>query len=423
MKLLRYTIRQYIIYAIFILLVSIPVFYWVMHLVLYQAVDHALTEQKKEMLARLPKLRNATELVVWKKMNSDMEITEVGYKVTDSFYSSPWAKNGDAASTYRHMEAPFSMDGKNYKLTLHSSLESSNRLLITIILIQSGLLILLLIGLVFINRYNTARLWSPFYKTLQHLKQFDLNSERRIHFPASRIEEFNELNTTVEQLTSRNLEVYRSQKEFTENASHEMQTPLAVFQSKLELLMQTQPLTSEQAELIGELEDSSGRLARLNNALLLLTRIENNQYHTKTSINVIEVSKALAAQMKYQAEAKEIHVQEHYEGPLIIEANHSLLEILLSNLITNAIRYTVDNGNIHIGNDAEHYYVRNTAANGALDDSLIYNRFHKQGNDAQSIGLGLAIVKKICEMQSFKITYRFLNGYHEFSLTFRSSHL
>lgn len=416
MKLLQYTIRHYIIYAIVVLLISIPLFYWVMHIIVYRAVDTALIQQKKEMLARLPQLHNATELVVWKKMNKDMEITEVGYKVTDSFYSSPWSADGNAPASYRHMETPVNIAGKNYKLTLHSSLTESNNLLLSIIIVQAILLMLLLTGLIIINRYNTGRLWAPFYNTLLQLKRFDLNKEEKIKLPEADIEEFNELNNTVQQLTDQNIETYKSQKEFTENASHEMQTPLAVLQSKLELLMQTQPLSNEQAELIGELEDAGDRLSRLNNALLLLTRIENNQYQSKESVDVIEVSKAMVSQLKYLAEGKDITIHENYTAPIIRETNNALLEILISNLITNAIRYTNSEGNIFIENEINHYTIRNTAINGPLNDSLIFNRFHKQSNDAQSVGLGLAIVKKICQLQQFQIRYNFKEGYHEFTV-------
>jgi len=418
MKLLQYTIRQYIVYAIIVLLISIPLFYWVMHIVVYRTVDTALIQQKKEMLARLPQLHNATELVVWKKMNKDMEITEVGYKVTDSFYSSPWSADGNAPTSYRHMETPINIDGKNYKLTLHSSLAESNNLLVSIIIVQAILLVMLLTGLIIINRYNTGKLWAPFYKTLQQLRNFDLNKEEKINLPEASIEEFNELNKTVQHLTEHNVEVYRSQKEFTENASHEMQTPLAILQSKLELLMQTQPLNNEQAELISELEDAGGRLSRLNNALLLLTRIENNQYQSKEKVDVIEISKATVSQLKYLAEGKDISIHENYNAPILRETNKALLEILFSNLITNAIRYTNNEGIIFIESDVNHYTIRNTAMNGSLDGSVIFNRFHKQGNDAQSIGLGLAIVKKICQLQQLQIEYHFKNGFHEFTVAF-----
>lgn len=420
MKLLHYTVRQYILYSIVVLLISIPAFYWLMHTIVYRAVDTALLNQKKEILAHLPQLHNETELIIWKKMNSEMEITSVTYhsKTSDSFYSSPWAKNGSPEEAYRHLEMPVNVAGKNYKLTLHSPLAGSNRLLFSIILIQSILLLLLLIGLVVINRLNTSRLWSPFYKTLQQLKGFDLNKEQPINLPEAGIEEFNELNKTVKDLTAQNLETYRSQKEFTENASHEMQTPLAVFKSKLELLMQTQPLTNEQAELISDLEDTSERLARLNNSLLLLTRIENNQYHAKQKLDFVKVSKAMVEQLKYLAEGKEITIKENYNHALFIETDNSLLEILLSNLITNAIRYSKQGGTISITNTANQYGISNTAINGPLESSLIFNRFHKAGNDSQSIGLGLAIVKKICQLQHYTIEYSFADGMHTFSITF-----
>jgi signal transduction histidine kinase len=212
--------------------------------------------------------------------------------------------------------------------------------------------------------------------------------------------------------------VYQSQKEFTDNASHEMQTPLAVLQTKLELLMQTQPLTAEQASLISTLADTNSRLAKLNNSLLLLTKIENNQYGDSENINVTEVCNKILSQVSYQAELKDLKITSSFQKPIYVLANKTLVEILISNLLTNAIRYNYRGGSLTITADDDSITIQNTSTASMLDATKIFERFHKEKSDPQSIGLGLAIVKRICALYQFTIQYGYEHQLHTFRIQF-----
>ena len=133
---------------------------------------------------------------------------------------------------------------------------------------------------------------------------------------------------------------YQSQKEFTENASHEMQSPLAVFQSKLELLMQTNPLNEEQASLIADLAGASKRMFRLNKALILLTKIDNDQFLEKESISVRDILQKLIKQYEFQIDNQSIRFSFNDAEDILVEANRTLIEIMLGNLLSNAIGTT-----------------------------------------------------------------------------------
>src|SRR5690606_18129091 len=152
------------------------------------------------------------------------------------------------------------------------------KLIGSIIVLQCVLLVLLLAGLLLVNQGLSRRVWRPFYQTLRKLRAYKVDDAEPLSLGSSAVAEFRELNTAVEQLAERSRQSYVAQKEFAENASHEMRTPLAIFQGKLELLMQTDPLTEEQAELITDLATASQRMARLNKGLILLTRIQNGQF-------------------------------------------------------------------------------------------------------------------------------------------------
>ena len=289
-----------------------------------------------------------------------------------------------------------------------------------IVLVSALLLIALLVGLLVINRMLTKKIWQPFYNTLQRLREYRVDRQPKLTLQPSSISEFNDLNTAIEQLAERNYQVYSSQKEFTENASHEMQSPLAVFQSKLELLMQTKPLNEDQAALITDLANASKRMARLNKSLILLTKIDNDQFIEKETISVKEILQKLIQQYEFQIRQQGIHLRFQDAQDITVTANRTLVEILLGNLLSNAIRHNIPNGSIEISLQAQdrELTIRNTGRPSALDTQKLFQRFQKESPDANSIGLGLEIVKKISTLNHFSIQYHFSDQLHNFTLRF-----
>ena len=182
----------------------------------------------------------------------------------------------------------------------------SEDLISSIVQVQVLLLLVLLSGLFLINRNLSQRIWRPFYTTLDKLRGYKVEQHQALNLAGSNINEFNDLNGSLEELTGRMHRSFLVQKEFTENAAHEMQTPLAIFQSKLELLMQTSPINEEQAGLIGDLADAGRRMGRLNKALILLTRIENQQFADIESVALKSILQKQVVQFNSQAEQKHI---------------------------------------------------------------------------------------------------------------------
>ena len=297
MKLLHKTIRTYLVYSSVILLITIPLFYVVVRHVLLHSVDRSLKTQLRDIRNNLSSIHSKQELDIWSGLDKDISLYSATTAAPDSIYTGyiekSWHKNETDKDPYREIAGTISVNGQLYKLVISSSLVENEDLLGSIMLVQAILLLLLMTGILWINRISSKKIWKPFYGLLNNMQQYDLKKNNEIAFPETRISEFIELNQVIKNLLVKNYEIYLQQKEFTENASHEMQTPLAIIQGQVELLMQTSPLTEAQANLISELEASNKKLARLNKSLLLLTRIENNEYSPAESVDLAGMTRKL----------------------------------------------------------------------------------------------------------------------------------
>ena len=292
-----------------------------------------------------------------------------------------------------------------YLVHVSKSLEGADELIQTIIIITLILILLILAVTFFINRVVLRRLWQPFYGTLQTMHQFNLYNTEEIRFNKTNIDEFSYLNSTLNDVLSKAQQDYQTLKEFTENASHELHTPLAVIQSKLDILIQNEKLSENESHAIQSAYNAVQNLSRLNQSLLLLAKIENKQFSEQANINLKELLQNKLNQFnelwKNRGIVKEINLSDK-----IIAGNAYLIEILLNNLLSNATKHNVTNGlmNILLNDDLQ---ITNTGVNYALDEKLLYKRFSKQNNSSDNHGLGLSIIQQICFVSSFQCVYCF----------------
>ncbi len=423
MKLLQKTIRSYFVYSVIILLVAIPVFYIVIQGIVREDVDEDLMNTK-EILK--PKIADAL------LNNTISQLNFLDHDVTVSV--SPSSKEFDTLTTveifdsiskelvpHRLLTSHFTVNGKPCMLQVKTSLVDNDDLIASIVKVQVILLVLLIAGLIIINRNLSKKIWMPFYITLQKLQHYKVEKHEPLSLSKSSITEFNDLNTSLQELTDRTHLSYISQKEFTENASHEMQTPLAVFQGKLELLMQTTPLSEEQALLMGDLADAGQRMARMNKSLILLTKIENSQFADKESISLKTYIEKFIHLYQPQINEKQITVENKIMDDEMLYTNTALIEVLISNLMGNAIRHNKTGGRIILQLNKGVLTIENTGKPLPLDEDKIFQRFQKESTDSNSIGLGLEMVKKVCSINHYTIAYRFSNNLHNFTLCFNNS--
>ncbi len=273
------------------------------------------------------------------------------------------------------------------------------------------------IALILVNSMIAKHLWKPFDETLQQIEDFRLENGVIPPLSESHIEEFTRLNIALNRLMENSLKSYQTQKEFAENASHELQTPLAVFQSKLDLLLQQPDLTQQHATIIQELYNVSNRLSRLNKNLLLLAKIDNKQYNQLTFIDVITTLEEILPLVENITDDITFHKEFHCTE-LKVHGNQSLLESLINNLIINAIRHNIPKGEILISITPNRLTVSNTSSEGALDKRLLFNRFYRPSEKIKGNGLGLSIAKAICHYHGWDIDYEYKEGLHIFKVDF-----
>ena len=304
---------------------------------------------------------------------------------------------------------------KYYKILIVESKVETEDLIRLIFTITICVILFLLLTLLITNRLILNRLWQPFYNTMKELKLFNITDTKEISKLDTNIEEFKELNHAVLDMAAKARHDYKDLKTFTENASHELLTPIAVINSKLDTLIQTENFSDRQSKLLNDLYGAVSRLNRLNQSLLLLVKIENRLLHEKQRINLRELVEEMIIQFEEIFQDKGLKLTYNLEDKEII-ASPYLAEILLSNLISNAIRHNYNGGEIMINLTGEQLIIQNTGGDQPLPDE-IFTRFHKSSGSEGS-GLGLTISRQICGNFGFSLDYDFKDGYHTFTVDF-----
>lgn len=265
------------------------------------------------------------------------------------------------------------------------------------------------------NWLISKKLWKPFRVSLQKIREAELQKMEAVHFEETNTIEFNELNASLNTMANKIYNDYVNMKEFTENAAHEMQTPLAVVQSKMELLLQDTNLSDNQVQAIIDSSDALNRLSKLNQSLLLLAKIENNQYETNESVSLSEITKKYLKLFDELIKDKQLQVLPNFREDFTLNLHPLLADSLVSNLLGNAVKYNYPGGSVSINVTANKYTISNTSFLPAIDEKQLFKRFNKSKNSSESSnGLGLAIVKKICDTHNLSITYQAEKGHHNF---------
>lgn len=418
MRLLRRTVKNYILYSTLLLAICTPIFYFAIQKLFIHEMEEELFHHKENFVQIAKELETEKEIELFQLINEEFNLTETTtWPIRDSVFSyTQFDSLEQAWVPFRALRTGIQISDRNYQLLIRESIVSNNRLVAAIVIIQVVLLALLLTGFVLINRKLSHEIWDPFYTILDQLKQYEIEKDAPIQLPQSSTAEFRDLSKAIVLLVNKSREAYLSQKEFTENASHELQTPIAIFRSKLELLIQTVPITKEQAELISHLLDTTDRIARLNKNLLLLSKIENRQFLSTEAVSIKALLNQTLGDYQQLAQSRDIKITVHDSQSLVIKTNPILLEILLSNLISNAIRHAPAFSEVKI-EIADSFIIQNSGSPLKWPDK-IFDRFNQESRSSTGSGLGLAIAKKICEVENFQLDYFYKNSSHHFKISF-----
>lgn len=318
----------------------------------------------------------------------------------------------------RILEKVFFYKGDYFKLKLFVTLINRSELLQAILWEIVFVVLVLLLLTFLINRLILARIWSPFYKNLRELHKFRLDRDHDICFAPSSVLEFEELRSALDFLIRNNRKVYLSQKEFIENASHEIQTPLAIVNNKLTQLMQKPDLDEKEAKVLIEIEENLERLTRLNQSLLLLNKIEHQQYVECEKVVLSDVLLKNGKTFKEIAEHQDLKFTMTISSETVISMNPDLAEVLINNLLTNAIKHNIDSGFIVIELSGRGLVVSNSGKPLDLPIEEVFTRFSKRRSSRESNGLGLHIVKSICDLYKFALSYECEGNLHRIRMQF-----
>ena len=258
----------------------------------------------------------------------------------------------------------------------------------------------------------------PFRNTLQVIREFRLDSDTPV-YQKTTVREFDQLNTFLTEMTEKLNRDFLALKEFSENASHEMQTPLAIIQGKIDLLLQNGGLSGQQMEWINSIQSTVKRLSHLNNSLSILAKIDNQEFSDERVIEVRDHIEPLLEELTELISLKGLEISKELQSDLKIKIDPILFQVLVSNLLTNAIRHNSDNGKIKVALHDVCLSVSNTGRELEVEPQVLFQRFKKSEQRTSGMGLGLAIVKKICDQYGFRLVYDYDERTHKISIYFR----
>ena len=415
MKLIEKAKRTYILYSIIIFAVSSVIIYFTLKNILRERQDEKLLWDK-DIIAK--KLKYDYPLNIF-----EVDDFESAVPVKDTLYYKDTLIHEMVDTVakferYRQLTSIETLHNKTYKIITRSSNVRNDDFFLAITISIGIVILLLIVAVFFVNTVVLGNAWKPFYHNLEILKNFSVEDEQNIVLQDTEIDEFKELNSSLIKLSNQVKYDYKNLKEFTENASHEMQTPLAIIQSKSEILMQSENLDRNQRRQIKSIYSATQRLSKLNKTLLLLSKIENQQYSDKEEIPLNEtIEKHLEIYEDFIAN-KNIKIAKNYASDVQLLANPMLFDMVISNLISNAIKHNFKNGNLEIVTTDNFFSISNSGTPINITSKSIFERFKKESVSSDSFGLGLAIVKKVCDTNNWQISHSFTEDQHIISIRF-----
>ena len=422
--LLSKTTKPFIIYVLIILVISIPAYYLVVDAIWKHELDEHNDIVARKTASQINSLKLSEEKLIetiqlWNDVQPSTNIRklEKNDNLKDSIFIVEKPHDFlhfEEIDRFRCLSKVIYLNKKPYRFNIETNIEETQETIFFISITTVFLFVLIVGGLLVLNRRLSKSVWKPFRETLDQLKTFSLNNQTKIEFSKTDVSEFDELNQSLTKLIEHNVSVYKTQKEFTENASHELQTPLAILKNKLDILLQNQDLTEKQYQIAEEMNRALSRSSRINKNLLLLAKIDNKQFDSET-FHLNEVLNQSLEILQEHFEQKNISVNTEISDNVKVNGNIGLTEVLINNLIINAIRHTSINGSISIKLNNSVFEVSNSGTE-KLNSDLLFKRFSRFSKDNNGSGLGLAIVKEICKSQNWTIDYRFENNNHIFSV-------
>jgi signal transduction histidine kinase len=428
MKLLAKTSIYYILFSLVAFAVGGIIFYNVIRTDIYDEVDDSMRLEKDRIIQKLMVSDSSfTHTLIHSFTKFTSFENQISINIANNPPALPYLKLNDTLifdsigkeyHPFRHLESMNRIYTRTYKIDIAKSLINKSDLIKSIFLLMFFLSVSLYMVLISVNFFVSKRVWVPFRETISKLRNYKITRDSRLSLPETHISEFTQLNNVLNLMSDKIYSDFITLREFTENASHEIQTPLAIIQSKLELLIQSENLSKTQMKQIRDIYEAAGRLSKLNQFLLLITKIENLQFSKTTDIDITKIIDKYLEELAEIIQAKNINIQKNYTLSHQLTINATLAEVLVSNLLSNAIKHNVKNGIINIDINDSEIKITNTGETMTGNPEDLFERFKKAKVDSESLGLGLSLVRKIAEIYHMKTTYTYDNGLHTLKIEF-----
>ena len=318
---------------------------------------------------------------------------------------------------FRELSIYKRINNVNYHIVIRTLVVETDEIVMAIVVSNIAIFLLAFLFLLYFNKAQNLKLWKPFFDNLNQMKQFSVTSTEPLVLFNSDVLEFSELQTKIQELTNKVRVDYENLKQFTENISHEIQTPLAIIQAKIDNIINEHAINDKQFEQVSSIQKDIQRLKQLNKKITILTKIDNRQF---SNIENVLISQLVNDKVEDYKELEIKNIVHLSNENLVVQIDPFLAEILVTNLISNAIKHSLKNENIVIFTNANSLLVSNPGETAIQNPDKLHFRFYREQNNFKSTGLGLSIVQKICDLYGYTLNYKFENKQHIFSILFGS---
>ena len=388
------------------------VLYFYTRYLLENEIEEELYSNKdrvEKLLFKHPDLKGIPPIIMAQKTNTVQRALLIDTLIYDP--------HQDEIELFRQLSGTKNINGQEYKITVRAMVIESEDILFAIVFTFLIIIILAFIFLFYLNKSRNENLWKPFFVSLDKLKTFSLRLDKELKLDDSNILEFDDLNREINALTTKVQVDYRNLKQFTEDVSHEIQTPLAIMQARIDIMINDQNITEAQFEHLSLLQSDIQRLKKLNKNLILLAKIDNDQY---TANEIISINEVLRETVSNFNELTPVNIIINEMSTIHFKMDASLASVLCINLLSNAVKHNLDNNPIRVNFNDNHLQVINAGKETLGSPEQIFDRFYKESKRQDSTGLGLSIVKKICDYYSLSPSYRFRESEHIFQIDFNN---
>jgi signal transduction histidine kinase len=412
-KLLRKTSKAFLRISFVLMVIStIALFFYVRNL-----LQEEVEEELRSMEARIESsISDMNAIYQLPPVVEVATVAELGMeKLKDTAIFDP---SQNELEDFRELTTYSEIQGQNYRITVRVLIVESEDILMALIVSYLIIILLVFIFLFYMNKERNRRLWHPFFTNLEAMKGFSLVSEKPIELLDSDILEFCELKDEITTLTEKVRADYKNLKQYTEDLSHEMQTPLAIIQARIDNIINEDNLNDIQFEHLTSIQKDIKRLTQLNKRLTLLNKIENQQFSNSERLNFNQI---IRNRIETFNEIYPCDFELIERGTLEVIMDSYLADVLIDNLLANAVKYRKKGTSIVVEIEKQKFSVANEGLQKLLNPEKLFSRFYRETPNKISSGLGLAIVKKICDLYDFMPDYDFRDGRHIFTIRQKNS--